>query len=159
MFPSGHDKPHFCMQSHSDPQVTVHLSLGISGQGTSVHVPSAAHTRAVLEGSHISSLPYTHTYLQNKQDFLSPVYSADYKKALCTAQGCSLCSTGWRCLKKPSLCPASCNALVRDEQATLPAWPSPSLHPLCRKGCWSNVLLPVKITYVAKRQEMSQPRR
>lgn len=63
MFPSGHDKPHFYMQSHSDPSETVCLSLGIRGQGTSVHVPSAAHTRAVLEGSHTSSLLYTpHIY-------------------------------------------------------------------------------------------------
>lgn len=62
-------------------------------------------------------------------------------------------------LKMPSPSPASCNALVQDEQATQSARPSPPLHPLCRKGCWSNVLLPVKITYVAKRQEMSQLRR
>lgn len=141
----------------------IHLQLSVSVWASGAKEPlsmSICSTHKSSAGGQSYLLPPIYTpYLQNKQDFLSLVYNANYKKALCTTQGCSLYSTVWRCLKKPSLCPASCNALARDEQATLPVRPPPRLHPLCHKECWSNVLLPVKRTYVAKRQEMSQPRR
>lgn len=151
--PMRHDKSHLCMRCHSDPYTSAHLSLGTSGQGTSAHVPRAAHPRAVLEGSHTSSLPYTHASLRRQQRFLSPRYRTDYKKSLWTAQGCSLCSTGRRCLKKPFLCPASHNALAWEERATPPAWPSPLSIPSWCKGCWSDVLLPVEITYTWLRRD------
>lgn len=71
-----------------------------------------------------------------------------------TARGSSLYSTGWRCLKRPSLCPTNCTALVQDDPATLSIWPHHPLHPFCHKECWKNVVLSVKIAFVAKGQEM-----
>lgn len=59
MFPSEHDNPQSCMQSHSDPHATVHLGLGISGQGTFVHVPSAAHTRPSFSRVYVCKYTYT----------------------------------------------------------------------------------------------------
>lgn len=94
-----------------------------------------------------------HTLLQGKQGPLSP-WLGQSQKGFPYKRGGSLCSTGWRCLKKPSLCPTNCTALVQDDPATLSTWPYHPLHPLSHEHCWKNAFLSVKRAYVTKGQEM-----
>lgn len=82
MFPTEHNKRQSCMRSHSDPQATVHLGLGISGQGTFVHVPSAAHTGPSF--SRVYVCKYTHT-VPEQAGFPKPHVQANTCTPYCKA--------------------------------------------------------------------------
>lgn len=83
MFPTEHNKRQSCMRSHSDPHATVPLGLGISGQGTFVHVPSAAHTWPSFSCVYVCK--YTHT-VPEQAGFPKPHVQANTCTPYCPRQ-------------------------------------------------------------------------